>query len=152
MLTHGRFALEANLKHVIVLRGECKLSFWSIFLGVKSVARGVCDLQRYKKAINNSQEPKKQQNINWNVCLNQYWITLLFNVGILNHSPVLSLIMVLLWHQHEDFRYFNCVIFYIVIGWDCDNGCLSSLHVSENARLQHPMQAIKLPAVRTWGE
>lgn len=44
-LTHGRFALKAHLKHVIVLCGECKLSFCCIFLGVKRVAGGICNLQ-----------------------------------------------------------------------------------------------------------
>lgn len=48
-LTQGELAFKAHLKHVIILCGECKLSFCCIFLGVKSVTGGICDLQSSRK-------------------------------------------------------------------------------------------------------
>lgn len=51
-LTQGGLAFKAHFKHVIIFCGECKLSFCCIFLGVKSVTGGICDLQSWKKNNN----------------------------------------------------------------------------------------------------
>lgn len=43
-LTHGGLALKAHLKHFIVLRGECKLSFGGVILAVEQMTGRICDL------------------------------------------------------------------------------------------------------------